>query len=130
MADSCLSARSSSAMAWDFSLSELTRSTSKRRFGRSKPATWTTGSRSWRRRGVSSRTRGAGGGGGAAPGGGPLVADALAAAGWHDGKGIAAVEDGGDALGLAGAELAIAEDVAEDAASGGGVGGLGAGGGA
>jgi len=50
---------------------------------------------------------------------GHLVADALAAAGWHDGEGVAAFEDGGDDLGLAGAKLGVAEDVAEDVAGGG-----------
>ena len=45
--------------------------------------------------------------------GGKLVADALAAARGEDGERVAPGEDGGHDLGLAGEELAVAEDLAE-----------------
>ena len=51
--------------------------------------------------------------------GGELVADALAAAGGEHGEGVAPGEHGGDDLGLAGEELAVAEDLAELLAGGG-----------
>ena len=59
-----------------------------------------------------------------------LVADALAAARGEDGERVAPGEDGGHDLGLAGEELAVAEDLAELFAGGGeGAGVVGRGGG-